>query len=74
MIDIEGISRALYDLSGDPKELHPYQDKGKIENLAKLLDAYLETCESHQVGLKKRKISLQDEIVQQRLRDLGYIE
>ena len=74
MLDIEGISRALYDLSGDPHEKAPYQDTAKIEKLAKLLDIYLETCETHRVGLQKRKISLQDDIVQQRLRDLGYIE
>ena len=74
MIDIEGVSRALYDLSGDPHETKPYQDAEKIKKLAKLLDAFLDTCETHQVGVKKRKISLQDDIVQQRLRDLGYIE
>jgi len=74
MLDIEGVSRALYDLSGDPQETSPYQDPVRIKRLAKLLDAYLEACESHRVGLQKRKISLQDDIVQQRLRDLGYIE
>jgi uncharacterized sulfatase len=74
MIDVEGISQALYDLSGDPNEMYPYQDQTRIEKLAKLLDAYLETCETHQVDVKQQKISLQDDVVQQRLRDLGYIE
>lgn len=74
MIDIEGVSRVLYNLAGDPNEKNPYQDAEKIVKLAKLLDAYLEASESHRVGLQKRKISLKDDMIQQRLRDLGYIE
>ncbi len=74
MIDIEGISKVLYDLAGDPNETSPYQDETRINKLVKILDAYLEASESHRVGLEKRKISLNDEIIKQRLRDLGYIE
>ena len=74
MIQVEGISKLLYDLAGDPGEGHPYQDASRIDALSKALDTYLELGISRQSNSTKRKILLDDEIVQQRLRDLGYLE
>lgn len=74
MIAMEGISKVLYDLAGDPLEQRPYQNEGKIQALSKVLDAYLELAMSRSAGSSRRKISLKDELIQQRLRDLGYME
>lgn len=74
MIQVEGVSKLLYDLAGDPEEGHPYQNEARIDALTKALDAYLELAASRQSHSTKRKIVLDDEIVQQRLRDLGYLE
>jgi len=74
MIAIEGLSRVLYNLAGDPNEERPYQDEHRINELAKILDAYLELAETRRNGFTKQKISLKDDLIQQRLRDLGYLE
>jgi hypothetical protein len=74
MIAVEGISKMLYDLAGDPTEQRPYQDAKRIEALSKVLDAYLDLAMAHSSGSSPRKISLKDELIQQRLRDLGYME
>jgi hypothetical protein len=74
MVELEGMSKVLYDLAGDPREGRPYQDEKRIEDLSRMLDAYLELAMSRNAGSSRRKISLKDELIQQRLRDLGYIE
>lgn len=74
MLEIEGYSKVLYDLVGDPLEEDPYQNEAKIKKLSQILDTYLEVSETHRAGSQKKKISLKDDIIQQRLRDLGYIE
>jgi uncharacterized sulfatase len=74
MIAVEGLSRVLYNLAGDPHEDQPYQDGSRMDDLAKVLDAYLDLVETRRDGFTKRKISLKDDLVQQRLRDLGYLE
>ena len=74
MIDIEGVSKVLFDLSSDPDETASYQDQNRVNELAKYLDAYLELSVSRRSKTPKRKLSLNDELVQQRLRDLGYLE
>jgi len=74
MLEIEGFSKVLYDLVGDPFEEDPYQNEAKIKKLSQILDTYLEVSETHRASSQKRKISLKDDIIQQRLRDLGYIE
>jgi arylsulfatase A-like enzyme len=74
MIAVEGLRKVLYDLAGDPWEGKPYQDEKRIEAFSKMLDAYLELAMSRNTGSSRRKISLNDDLVQQRLRDLGYIE
>jgi len=74
MIAIEDVSRILYNLAGDPSGEKPYQDPQRIEVLAKTLESYLELASSRRKSSAKRKISLKDDIIQQRLRDLGYLE
>ena len=74
MIAIEGLSKVLFNLAGDPFEEKPYQDPQRMEELEKILDAYLELAETRRTGFKKQKISLRDEIIQKQLRDLGYLE
>jgi uncharacterized sulfatase len=74
MISVEGISRVLYNLSGDPGESHPYQDPDRINALAEVLDNYLELSNSRRINASRTKISLKDDLIQQRLRDLGYLE
>lgn len=74
MIAVDDLSRTLYDLAGDPGEGHPYQNKQRVEELSKALDTYFELAETRRSGSSHRKISLNDDLVQQRLRDLGYLE
>jgi uncharacterized sulfatase len=74
MIAVEGLSKVLYDLAGDPKEGQPYQDEARIDALAEVLDAYLELAGTRNVGSSRRKLVLNDDLLQQRLRDLGYLE
>lgn len=74
MIAVEGVSKLLYDLAGDPSEARPYHDEKRIDALSKVLDAYLELAMSRWQDSSGRKILLNDEVVQQRLRDLGYLE
>ena len=74
MIEVDGISKILYDLAGDPRERKPYRDPAKIDALSKVLESYLELAMTRSEGSSRRKISLKDELVQQRLRDLGYLE
>jgi arylsulfatase A-like enzyme len=74
MIVVDELSKVLYDLAGDPWEGKPYQNEKRIQALSKLLDAYLELAMSRNVDSSSRKISLKNDLVQQRLRDLGYIE
>lgn len=74
MIQVEGISKLLYDLAGDPNEGYPYQSETRINTFSKALDAYLELSLSRQGNSTKRKFTIDDEMVQQRLRDLGYLE
>lgn len=74
MIAIEGLTKVLYDLAGDPKESRPYQDEERIDELAKVIDAYLELSATRSSGSANRKINIKDDLIQQRLRDLGYVE
>ncbi len=74
MIAVEGLSKVLFDLAGDPSEQHPYQEQARIDELANVLDAYLELAETRRNGFSKQKISIKDDLIQQRLRDLGYLE
>lgn len=74
MIAVEGLSKVLFDLAGDPREVQPYQDAARIDALADVLDAYLELANKRNAGTSRHKLVLKDELLQQRLRDLGYLE
>ena len=74
MIAVSGISKVLYDLAGDPTEQKPYQNPERIHDLSKILENYLELAMTRSAGSSHGKISLKDDVVQQRLRDLGYLE
>ncbi len=74
MISVEGLSRMLYNLAGDPSEEKPYLDHKRIDELVKSLDSYLELASSRRICSGNQKISIKDDIIRQRLRDLGYLE
>ncbi len=74
MVAIEGYSKILYNLAGDPGESQFYQDENRIAALSQVLDAYLEISASRGSGSSRNKVSLKDELIQQRMRDLGYLE
>lgn len=74
LIAVEGLSNLLYNLAGDPDETHPYQDAARIDTLVQELEDYLDLAATRRKGSSNRKVSLKEDIIQQRLRDLGYIE
>jgi arylsulfatase A-like enzyme len=74
MSAVEGLSRLFYDLACDPNEAYPKQEDERIRVFSKVLDDYLELAATRWPGSSTRKISLKDDIIQQRLRDLGYLE
>jgi uncharacterized sulfatase len=74
MIAIEGLSKVLYNLASDPLETEPYIDERTISELSLFLEDYLEVAALHQKGTSKQKASLSDELIQKRMRDLGYLE
>ena len=74
MVAIEGYSKILYNLAGDPGESQAYRDEKRIAALSQVLDAYLEISASRGSGSSRNKVSLKDELIQQRMRDLGYLE
>lgn len=74
MIAIEKLIYHLLDLAGDPSEIQPFQDSARIEELRKELETYLDLAGSRRGNASHQKISIKDELIQQRLRDLGYLE
>ncbi len=74
MIAVEGLSKVLYNLADDPWEGQPYQDETRMDALAEVLDAYLELSSARSAGSNRQKLVLKDDLLQQRLRDLGYLE
>ena len=74
MITIEGMSQVLFDLARDPDEIRPYHDEEHIAELDKILDGYLDLSSNHRGASSRQKITLMDDLMQQRLRDLGYLE
>lgn len=74
MIMLEGLSRMLFDLAGDESEGNPYQDTERIGEFTRALDSYLELAAGRKINATRSKLSLTDEAVKQRLRDLGYLE
>lgn len=74
LIDIDGFSKVFYDLIGDPYEQRPIHETEQIDPMMKALDSYLLAASTRRSESSHQKISITDKIIQQRLRDLGYLE
>jgi uncharacterized sulfatase len=81
LIDVEGVCSELFSLDADPSERHSVQggkmrQRGwRIERLAAQLTAFVEKAGSRRPQKWTRaSADLDNELVRQRLRDLGYIE
>lgn len=74
MIAIEGVSQEIFNLVSDPHESKPLQDDLRIGEFNKILDSYLDLASIHRGSSSTQKIKIIDDLMQQRLRDLGYIE
>jgi arylsulfatase A-like enzyme len=78
LIRVEDVSDELFSLDADPLELHGCRasaDGGHMERMEPQLRAFLEKARSRRPeNWKRRKANLDNEMVRQRLRDLGYIE
>ena len=51
MIEVDGISKILYDLAGDPRERKPYRDPAKIDALSKVFGELSGTGNDPQRGI-----------------------
>jgi uncharacterized sulfatase len=78
LIRIENACDELFSLDTDPLELRGRRDgadMGRIEQMEAQLQVFLEKARSRRPeNWKRRKANLDNEMVRQRLRDLGYIE
>jgi uncharacterized sulfatase len=78
LIAIEGVADQLFALDADPLESHAVdagEDEGRTQLLIDHLRAFLEEARARRPDSRaQRAANLDDVIVQQRLRDLGYIE
>jgi hypothetical protein len=78
LIRVEGIRDELFSLREDPREMHSLEvdaTEGQGRQLGMQLDAFLEQAVGRRLPSKvQRKANLDDEVVRQRLRGLGYTE
>jgi uncharacterized sulfatase len=78
LIHAENLWDELFSLDTDPLELRGRRDgvdAGRIEQMEAQLEVFLEKARSRRPeNWKRRKANLDNEMVRQRLRDLGYIE
>lgn len=78
LIRVEGIRDELFSPWEDPREMHCLEGgsaEGQRQRLRTQLDAFLEQAVGRRPSSKtQRKANLDDEVVRQRLRGLGYIE
>ena len=78
LIRIDGVRDELFSLDVDPLEqrgLRTEAEGDRTSRLAAQLETFLEKARSRRpASLQRRKVSLDDEFLQQRLRGLGYIE
>jgi hypothetical protein len=78
LIHTENLCDELFSLDTDPLELRGRSDgadAGRIEQMEAQLRGFLEKARSRRPeNWKRRKANLDNEMVRQRLRDLGYIE
>lgn len=78
LVQVEGDGEQLYDLDADRREQHPLALDDQVERLKRLLaaaEAFVDKAESRRLeGKRQRAANHDDELVQQRLRGLGYID
>jgi hypothetical protein len=78
LIRVEDVRDQLFSLRSDPRELHGVDGPAQLERLQRLaaqLEVFLNQARQQRPGdLPRAKADLDDEIVRQRLRDLGYME
>jgi arylsulfatase A-like enzyme len=76
-VDIENIRQELYDLKEDAGEMNDLSlstELGRVQRLSESLEQFVVEARTHVPEDKKSTSNLSDELVQQRLRDLGYLE
>jgi uncharacterized sulfatase len=78
LISIEGVDDWLFSLLDDPQEVHGVNgggDAGQKDRLAQELAAFLNTARQRRPAVEaQRAANVDDAEIQQRLRDLGYLE
>ncbi len=78
LVQVEGIGEQVYDLDADRQEHYPLSLDEQAERLARLLavaEAFVDKAESRRLeGKRQRAVNHDDELVQQRLRGLGYMD
>jgi uncharacterized sulfatase len=78
LISIEGVGERLFSLKDDPRERHSLNGKANaahMERLVEQLEAFLNGAGTRRPDLEARRAANADDAtIQQRLRDLGYLE
>jgi uncharacterized sulfatase len=78
LISIEGVEDRLFSLSADPREMRHLdggEDAARKQRLMEHLASFLERAGRQRPDLEEqRAMNVDDALVQQRLRDLGYLE
>ena len=77
LIAIEGLGERLFSLRTDPQELHSLngRDAARKERIMEGLAAFVERSRTHRPDLEaQRATNVDDVLVEQRLRELGYLE
>jgi arylsulfatase A-like enzyme len=78
LIQIEGDTPALYDLDADPREQHDLGNEMAAQHLQRLVTALQAQVEEAQArrpeNWARRQAAMDDELLLERLRGLGYIE
>ncbi len=78
LVSIEGVEDRLFSLSADPREMHDIEGEGDVarkQRLVEHLTSFLEGVGMRTPDLEgQRATNVDDASVQQRLRDLGYLE
>jgi len=77
LIHIEDVRQELFVLDEDPRELQalpPEAEVGRVRHMIAQLTAFLERAEARRLERRERRAAeLDDKVVQQRLRSLGYL-
>ena len=78
LIRVEDGSKELFSLASDPREMNGGNGDAEVEHMGRLitqLGSFLEKAGSHRPrNWMRKRANLDNELVRQRLRDLGYME